>query len=95
MSIIRVTESDSFIIIFFSFQDKTIAIQSQIDKTFYEVALKFCNQIGGNLTEYKFYYNSIEIRISNKSLYEIGLNNRSTINVINAKYIIGGNDGYI
>ena len=75
--------------LFFNKDNNSITIQCQKGDKIEDVFKRYCTKSGENLNDLKFYYNSKEVRVYDKSLFALGIENRSTFNVVLAKHVIG------
>ena len=75
--------------LFFKKGDISIVIQCQQSDKIREVFQKYCTKSGDKLDELVFYYNSKVVKASDKSLFALGISNRSTFDVVDPKYVIG------
>ena len=77
------------LVISFHYNNKNILLQAFPDMMFGEIALKFFNRIGGLNEDYKFFFNSKEIKSNSyKSLQELNIINGSIIDVVCIKDVI-------
>ena len=82
--------STNSINVIFAYQGNNIVVQCQAEDTFAETALKFTKEVGININEYNFYYNSYQIKNDcNSTLSYLNIKNFSSFNVV-SKNVIGG-----
>jgi hypothetical protein len=82
--------STKSITVIFSYQGNHILVQCQAEDTFAEIALKFTKEVGININEYQFYYNSYQIKNDcNSTLSDLDIHNFNMFNVV-SKNVIGG-----
>ena len=82
--------STKSITVIFSYQGNHILVQCQAEDTFAEIALKFTKEVGININEYNFYYNSFQIKnVCNSTLSDLHIQNFSHIHAV-YKNVIGG-----
>ena len=78
------------ITIIFNYKQIPIIIQVNINEFFYNVASKISNMIGENLSDIRFYYNSIEIAVNDHLTFK-GLEIKNFDSFIVVKnQIVGG-----
>ena len=75
--------------LFFNKDNNSIAIQCQLGDKIQDVLRRYCTKSGENFNDLKFYYNSKELKVYDKTLFALGIENRSTFNVVLAKQVIG------
>ena len=75
--------------LFFYSEGDSITIQCLESDKIDDVFNKYCVKSGKNVNDLKFYYNSKEVKKNGKTLYALGVSNRSTFNVVASKYVIG------
>ena len=80
--------SDQIAVIFIK-GDSKITIQCKLGDKIEDVFQKYCTKSGDNLKDLKFYYNSKEVRVYEKSLFALGISNLSVFNVVSTKYVLG------
>ena len=77
------------ITLFFYYEGKTMTIQCQEGDKIDDVFNRYCAKSGLNVKDTKFYYNSKEVLRCGKSLFALGVGNRSVFNVVLSSYVTG------
>ena len=73
--------------IIFQFENRDIALQANLDELFAEVAFRYLKKINSNKEDFKFIFNSIELKPeSGKTLGEYNLRDMSKIEVISISH---------
>ena len=73
--------------IIFLFENRDIALQANLDELFAEVAFRYLKKINSNKEDFKFIFNSIELKPeSGKTLGEYNLRDMSRIQVISMSH---------
>ena len=76
--------------IFFEYNNDLVGFQAFPDMMFAEIALKFFNRIGALHEDYKFFFNSKEIKIEKgQTLEELSIINNSRIHVVEIRGVTG------
>ena len=73
----------------FNYQGKPLTLQCKESETLNNVFQRYCTKADLQLDDVKFYMNSKELRKCDKTLAALGLANRTTLDVILAKYVVG------
>ena len=75
--------------IIFNYQGKPLTLQCTEAETLNNVFQRYCTKADLKFDDVKFYMNSKELRKCDKTLAALGLANRTTLDVILAKYVVG------
>ena len=73
----------------FLYEGNSLTIQCQEGDKIDDVFNRYCVKSGLDIKYTKFYYNSKEILRCGKSLFALGIGNRSVFNVVLSSYVIG------
>ena len=73
----------------FTYQGKPLTLQCTPAETLNQVFQRYCTKAELKLDDVKFYMNSKELRKCDKTLAALGISNRTNLDVILAKYVIG------
>ena len=73
----------------FNYQGKPLTLQCTQNETLNQVFKRYCIKAELNIDDVKFYMNSKELKGCEKTLAALGLGNRTNLDVILAKYVIG------
>ena len=77
------------ITLFFNYEGSTISIQCYENDRINDIFIKACTKLGLELRDTKFYYNSKEVRVCEKTLFDLGVGDRGNFNVVYSKYVLG------
>ena len=75
--------------LFFNFQGTVISVQCCDNDSLRSVFNKYCTKAEIKLEDAKFYHNGKEVAPCDKTLFALQLSDRSTFNVVLARYVIG------
>ena len=73
----------------FTKEGNSMTMQCNSSDTLENVLNRYCAKAQINISDYKFYYNTKEIPICNKTLFALDIKNLQCINVVNAQKVIG------
>ena len=75
--------------VIFNFQGNKMTLQCKSDEVIDDVFKRFCAKANVNASDVKFYYNSLEVKNSGKTLQNLGVHNLFNFDVVRAKIVVG------
>ena len=89
----RISESKTKITLIFNYQGKPVTMQIASNETLYSTFKEYGRNANLKVEDLKFFINSKILRPCHKTLNQLGIENRTNIDVILIKYVIGAGGG--